>query len=102
LPEIRTRIRAYNKAHCVPDTPTSGYSETMTCAFVHLIAAMSDLHGAPATADEFCDAHPELMTRRVLRLFYSPARFADVRHKDEFLAPDLAPLPKVDHATGLR
>ena len=46
-----------------------------------------------STADEFCDAHPQLMTSHVLRLFYSPAIRSNAIAKTQFVAPDLATLP---------
>ncbi len=45
-------------------------------------------------ADSFCDAHPELMTRHVLRIFHSPAVRMNPLAKTQFIEPDLAPLPK--------
>jgi hypothetical protein len=98
LGKIRAGIRAYNAANAVPESPTSGYNETTTVAFVHLVAATMAAYGAAfptPTADAFCDAHPQLMTRHALRLFYSPQRRMDPRAKTEFVEPDLAPLPRI-------
>jgi hypothetical protein len=98
LARVRAGIRAYNAANDVPEGPTSGYNETTTVAFLHLIAATMAAYGEAfptATADAFCDAHPQLMTRNVLRLFYSPGRRMDQRAKSEFVEPDLAPLPRI-------
>ncbi|MDB5322510.1 MAG: hypothetical protein JWN40_4141, partial [Phycisphaerales bacterium] len=39
LAKMRAGVQAYNARHNVPDTPTSGYNETTTHAFLHLIAA---------------------------------------------------------------
>jgi hypothetical protein len=96
--QIRRGIRAYNAAHHVPEGPTSGYNETTTCAFMHLVAATMRAYAETfptATADAFCDTHPQLMTRHVLRLFYSPERRMDPPAKTEFVEPDLAPLPPI-------
>ena len=71
---------------------------TTTCAFMHLVAATMRAYGdtfPTATPDAFCDTHPQLMTRHVLRLFYSPQRRMDPRAKTEFVEPDLTPLPKL-------
>lgn len=68
----------------------------MTQAFARLIAATIDAYEPVAptsTADEFCDAHPQLMTRHVLRLFYSPAIRSNAAAKTQFVEPDLASLP---------
>jgi len=98
LNRMRIGIKKLNAQHYVPETPLSGYNETTTCAFVHLIAvtlqAYRQTHPTP-DADAFCDTHPQLMTRHVLRLFYSPQRRMDPRAKAEFIEPDLTPLPKL-------
>jgi hypothetical protein len=98
LCRMRRGIRAYNAANKVPESATSGYNETTTHAFLHLIAATMGAYGQthPAdNADAFCDTHPQLMTRHALRLFYSPGRRMDPGAKGEFIEPDLAPLPQI-------
>jgi hypothetical protein len=98
LERVRAGIRAYNAANNVPESPTSGYNETTTVAFVRLVAATMAAYSAvfpTPTADAFCDTHPQLMTRNALRLFYSPQRRMDPRAKTEFVEPDLAPLPRI-------
>ena len=94
---VRRGIQRLNAANNVPVGPDSGYNETTTHAFLHLVAATLSAYGAAfptATADEFCDAHPQLLTRHVLRLFYSPERRTDPRAKTQFVEPDLASLPR--------
>ena len=96
LAQLRTGIKAYNAANHVPDTDTSGYNETTTHAFLHLIAATVAAYGQThptSSADQFCDTHPQLMTRHILRLFYSPKRRMHPLAKTQFIEPDLAPLP---------
>jgi hypothetical protein len=98
IARLRTGIRAYNAKNNVPDSPTSGYNETTTCAFAQIIAAVITAYGETfptATADDFCDAHPQLMSRHILRLFYSPQRRMHPDAKQNFIEPDLAPLPRV-------
>ncbi len=102
LDRLRTGIKRYNAFNKVPESPTSGYNETTTHAFVHLIAATMGAYGEtfPATdADHFCDLHPQLATRHVLRLFYSPQRRMHELAKTQFIEPDLAPLPKLRRRT---
>ena len=97
LEKVCHGIRAYNAAHRVPETPTSGYNETTTCAFLRLIDATVRAYGdviATPDADTFCDAHPQLQHRHVLRLFYSPQRRMHLEAKVRFVEPDLAPLPR--------
>jgi hypothetical protein len=91
-------IRKYNAANNVPESPTRGYNETTTVAFFHLVAAVMQAYECAfptQTADEFCDIHTELMSRNVLRFFYSPQRRMHPDAKCKFVEPDLAPLPKV-------
>jgi hypothetical protein len=96
LIRIRRGIQAYNHAHHVVEGPMSGYNETTTRAFLVLVSATMEAYGQaiPTTdADHFCDVHTQLMTRHVLRLYYSPALRMHPRAKTEFVEPDLAPLP---------
>lgn len=98
LEKLRTSIKAYNAHHKVPESSTSGYNETTTHAFLHLIAATMRAYGQShptPDAESFCDTHPQLMTRHALRLFYSPKRRMHALAKTQFIEPDLAPLPKI-------
>ena len=98
LQRMRAGIRAYNAHNAVPESDTSGYNETTTHAFLHLIAATMRAYGQPfpsPDADAFCDTHPQLMTRHALRLFYSPQRRTHPPAKSQFVEPDLAPLPRL-------
>jgi hypothetical protein len=95
---MRKGIKAYNAANQVAESPTSGYNETTTHAFLHLIAATMAAYGQTMptpTADSFCDTHPQLMTRNVLRFFYSPQRRMHPPAKTQFIQPDLTPLPLI-------
>ena len=98
LERMRTGVRRYNAANNVPEGPTSGYNETTTVAFFHLIAAVRSAYANTHpvdSSDAFCDMHPQLMTKHALRLFYSPQRRTDPRAKTEFVEPDLSPLPTI-------
>ena len=97
LTRMRNGIKKYNAAHQVPENQTSGYNETTTCALFHIIAATMQAYAKThpvSTSDEFCDMHPQLMNKHVLRLFYTPGRRMEPGAKTEFLEPDLAPLPR--------
>ncbi|HUB67338.1 MAG TPA: hypothetical protein VL981_07645 [Candidatus Methylacidiphilales bacterium] len=98
LRRMRRGIKAYNNFHRVPENPVSGYNETTTHAFMHLIASIMRAYGSTfpsKTADEFCDNHPQLLSRHALRFFYSPRHRMHPLAKTEFLKPDLAPLPRI-------
>jgi hypothetical protein len=92
--KLREGIRAYNAAKKVQDTPTSGYHETMTQAWLHIIHTTIQEYGPKATADEFYDFHPQLGQKKILRLFYSVELFMSPLAKREFVMPDLTSLPK--------
>jgi hypothetical protein len=98
LAKMRRCVQAYNATHHVPESDTTGYNETTTCAMMQLLATTIAAYGAvlpTPDADSFCDTHPQLMTKHVLRLFYSPERRMQPKAKTEFIGPDLAPLPVV-------
>jgi hypothetical protein len=98
LSRICAGIKKYNAANNVPESQTSGYNQTTTVAFLHLVAAVMRAYeyAFPVhTADEFCDTHPQLMSKHVLRFFYSPHRRMHPDAKTRFIEPDLAPLPKI-------
>ena len=98
LIRMRRGIQAYNAKNNVPEGPSGGYNETTTRAFLQLIAATIGAYGGAFPTDgaeAFCDAHPQLMTRHALRLFYSPERRMNPLAKTQFVEPDLAPLPIV-------
>lgn len=90
-------IKAYNAANGVPEGLQQGYHETMTRAFLVLIDATMRVHGErlpTPDAESFCDTHPQLLCKQVLRLFYSNERWSSPEAKGRFVQPDLAPLPR--------
>jgi hypothetical protein len=98
LDRLREGIKAFNERNGIEDSPTGGYNETTTVAMLRLIQATMRACGGvfPAhCAAEFCDLHPQLMSKHVLRFFYSPERRMDPDAKKRFVEPDLAPLPVV-------
>lgn len=98
LARMRAGVKAHNAVNRVRESPTSGYNETTTRAFLHLIAATIAAYEAVFAADtsaSFCDTHPQLMTRHALRFFYSPQRRMHPMAKAQFVEPDLAPLPRI-------
>jgi len=98
LDKIRAGIQAYGRAMKVPEGPTMGYNETTTHAFVHLVAAIMQAYGKEfpvQDAEHFCETHPHLMHKHALRFFYTPERRMLPQAKNEFVSPDLAPLPRL-------
>jgi len=110
IPKVTAGIRAYNQSQGIADTPTSGYHETMTVAWLHLVAAMLAEYGptgavlpdsppllgpdAPPSL-EFLEAQQQLREKNLLRLYYSRARLGSPEAKYSFAPPDIAPLPLV-------
>ena len=98
LDRVRTGIKKYNAANRVPEGPMSGYNETTTVAFVRIIDAVRQAYASAmptADSEEFCEKHPQLLHRQVLRLFYSLERWMHPDAKTQFVEPDLAALPKL-------
>jgi len=108
VPKVTAGIRAYNRSQNIVDTPTSGYHETMTLAWLHIVAAMLGVYGPTGAilpdsppllepdappSQEFLAAQTHLHEKKLLRLFYSRERFGSPEAKYSFVPPDLAPLP---------
>ncbi|QJW97087.1 hypothetical protein [Frigoriglobus tundricola] len=78
----------------VPHDPRglNGYHETITTAFVTVIAARTR---AGEDFDTFRERNPDLFDRTFPSLLkhYSPERLYSAAAKAAFIAPDLAPLP---------
>ncbi len=97
IARMRTGIGRYNAANNVPQGPATGYNETTTQAFMRIIhAVMSEYESVfpTETADEFCDTHPQLLSKHILRLFYSPDQRMHPDAETKFVEPALAPLPR--------
>jgi len=98
LSRMRHGIKTFNAANKVPESATRGYNETTTHAFLHLVAAVMRAYAKThpvSDSNQFCDTHPQLLSRHVLRFFYSPRRRMHPLAKTKFVQPDLAPLPRI-------
>jgi hypothetical protein len=92
--QIRAGIKAHNIAWGLGDSPTSGYHETMTIAWLRLIDTIMREYGSECSSEAFADEHPELLEKKALRLFYSKGLLMSAVAKSEFVEPDLAALPR--------
>ena len=92
LSRVRDGIRQLNRRHGVPDALDRGYHETMTQAFLRLIAAAAAA-AVVTDSSEFCEQHPHLMRKQILLDYYSRDRILSAEAKQTFIAPDLQPLP---------
>lgn len=96
IQRIRAGIKAYNKATDTPEAIDRGYHETITVAFMTLVCSAIQKTGPYESSDEFCQAHPELLSKTALRRYYSREQIMTMQAKSEFVDPDLNPLPALD------
>ena len=102
LPRLRAAIRRLNDAHGTANTPTGGYHETITAAYVTLLAAFL----AAAGADLPLEARVErllagpLADRSLLLRFWSRETLMSPAARAGWVAPDLTPLGLPPGAIG--
>ena len=94
LTRLRSGIRRLNESHGNVNTPTSGYHETITAAYVTLLAAYLD--ACPpglslAARVERLLAGP-LAARDMLFTFYTRERLMSTDARARWVEPDLGPL----------
>lgn len=94
LARLRVGIRRLNDSHGTPNSNTRGYHETVTRAYVELLAeflsrcpAEMDLDGRVARVIE-----SPLAERNVLLRFYTQERLMSSHARAEWVAPDVVPL----------
>ncbi len=90
---MRAGVKALNAAHGRVEQIDRGYHETVTVAWLRLVAATRQAHGPEATSAAFVAAYPELGSSTLLRLYYTREQLLTAEAKATFVAPDLAPLP---------
>lgn len=93
LRRMRESLERLNTAHQTPAAIDRGYHETLTVAWLRVVAATVRAHGAAETSEAFCDAQPHLMQRTLMRLYYTRERIVTWEAKRTFVAPDISPLP---------
>lgn len=93
LDRLRIGIRTYNVAQGGANTDTSGYHETITRAWVELLAQWCELHPDLSTDERVVKllASP-LAAPDVLLRFYSRERLFSTEARAAWVEPDLAPL----------
>ena len=96
LERMRERIQSFNRAKGIKDTKSSGYHETLTVAWLRVIAnALDVMARPPANSLEFCRQNQHLLDKTFLRRHYSSDRMLTDEAKRQFVEPDLEPLPAV-------
>jgi hypothetical protein len=99
--KVRTGLQALAVAWKAPvDDLEKGYHETMTQAWVRLVAVKLKNRVMAESADLFCERQPELMEKTRLQLFYSRERLMTWAAKREYVEPDLAEF-SLWHSSGL-
>ena len=95
LDRMRAGIRQLNAAHGTIDSDTRGYHETITRAYVRLLAAFLATRPAaePLAATIAALLAGPLAARDVLLRHYSRERLLSVAARRGWIEPDLAPLP---------
>jgi hypothetical protein len=91
---LRPGIRRLNDHHGTANTPTGGYHETITAAYVHLIADFLTAFEADLEIERrvaFLIDGP-LGERSALLAFWSKDCLMSERARAEWVPPDLAPL----------
>lgn len=97
LDEAHLRLRAgilrLNERHGLVESPERGYFETLTYAWLALVAAAQREVGAP-TSLALLEARPTLLDRTLPLRHYSRELLRTVRARAVLVPPDLAPLPE--------
>jgi len=95
LARLRAGIRALNDAHGTINSDTSGYHETITRAYVRLIAAFLSARPAGEEIDASVAAllASPLAARDALMRHYTRERLFSVAARRDWVEPDLLPLP---------
>jgi hypothetical protein len=92
---MKAGIRNFNAAHKVESTPTSGYHETLTVAWMRVLASVIAAYGPEKDAAAFFEAHPHLLSKVLLRLYYTRERIMSAEARAGWVEPDLSPLPTI-------
>jgi len=94
LARLRTGIRLLNDAHGTINSATSGYHETVTRAYVRLLAAFLETCPAGMPVEERIArlVRSPLADKNVLFTFYSQTTLMSARARAAWTEPDLSPL----------
>ncbi len=91
---MRAGIIRLNERHGLTETSARGYFETLTRAWLVLVAD-ARLRSDAATSVELFQRCPELLDRSLPARHYSKELLGTVRARSIFVEPDLSPLPRV-------
>ena len=86
---MRSGIKALNAAHGVVDTPTGGYHETLTRAWMQLLRQLSDREPGLHELDLANKALALLADKRLLLNYYSRESIMSAEARAGWVDPDL-------------
>ena len=93
LARLRAGIRRLNESHGGVNSNTHGYHETITVAYVRLLAQFLDYGPAVPLPDRVAMLLDRpVAAKRMLSSFYSPYRLMSTDARARWVEPDLAPL----------
>jgi len=93
LARLRSGIRRLNESHGGVNTETRGYHETITVAYVRLLAQFLEAGPAAPLPDRVAALlDSPLAAKRMLSAFYSTDRLMSTIARAQWVEPDLAPL----------
>jgi len=94
LVRLRTGIRRLNESHGGVNTETDGYHETITAAYVQLLAGYLDAYPQQLPLSDIVAALLEspLASKQALLTFYSRERLMSTTARAVWVEPDLAPI----------
>ncbi len=90
---MRECIIKLNNAQGVPNSDTRGYHETVTIAWLRLIAAAMERNTVTRSSQEFLQSNPHLLDKTTLAQYFSQHLLSSVLARQFFVHPDLIPLP---------
>jgi GNAT superfamily N-acetyltransferase len=89
---MRVGIIRLNTKHGLEETPARGYHETLTRAWLALVAHARASASHPSS-ETLLAAHPELLDKHLTLRFYSRDLLMSLHARTVFVEPDVAPLP---------
>lgn len=72
------------------------YHETMTRAWILAVRHFLEKTDTASSADEFIDAHPEMLDPAIMLTHYSAGRLFSDEARADFVEPDLQPIPRYE------
>jgi hypothetical protein len=95
LRRLRAAIQHYNVASAKTEAQKTGYHETITLAWFHLVRHFLDVFEDGRSLPALADALVELYSKDELRKHYTRDRLLSAEARATWVAPDLAPLPEL-------